>query len=301
MWGRKKKEQSRQSRSRSGTNRNGAVFSYYQNRVIPSEDSVSATKQRESKQIKALRTKHIPTIIVLIVILLCFGYILGLSQDPRVVIVNQQDQATQSLLRPIETYQKAGEEILKKSPLNKTKLLINTASVQRDVQSQFPEIAKATVSLPLINRRPVLYLQITQPVFLLRYNQDTYALDEQGRIIMKGDSTLPHSELVIIEDQNSQDPEVGKAFLPANYIKFMQEVSGQLKARGQTFSFILPPLANEVYIKPSDKPYFVKMTFNGDARTQAGTYIATREKLEADKITPSEYIDARVDDRAYYK
>lgn len=301
MWGRKKKEDTLSGRRSPDTAKSGAVFSYYQNRVIPGEDSVSATKQRETKQLKALRTKHIPTIIILVIIVLCLGYVLSLSQDPKVVIVNQQDQATQSLLRPIETYQKAGEEILKKSPFNKTKLLINTASVQRDIQAQFPEIAKATVSLPLINRRPVLYLQITQPVFLLRYNQDTYALDEQGRIIMKGDSTLPHSELVVIEDQNMQDPEVGKPFLPANYVKFMQEVTGQLMAKGQSFSFILPPLANEVYVKPSDKPYFVKMTFIGDARTQAGTYLAVREKLEADKTTPSEYIDARVDDRTYYK
>lgn len=304
MWGRKKQDRSREQRQRGsvGSQRSGGAFSYYQNRVIPGDESVSASKRRESKQLRAVRTRHIPTLIALIIVVICFGYILSLSQDPRIVIVNQQEQATQSLLRPIETYQDAGREILKSSPLNKTKLLINTAAVQRDIQSQFPEVAKATVSLPLVNRRPVIYLQITQPVFLLRYGADMYALDEQGRIMMKGDSTLPHSDLVVIEDQNAQPPEVGKSFLPSSDIRFMQEVSGQLRAKGITnFSFTLPPLANEVYLKPADKPYYVKMTFSGDARMQAGAYLAVRQKLETDKINPTEYIDVRVDDRAYYK
>lgn len=304
MWGRKKQNPSRQPGQRRSTasGRNGAVFSYYQNRVIPGDESVSATKARESKQLRSLRTKHIPTIISLVIVVLCFGYILSLSQNPKIIIVNQQEEATQSLLRPIETYQEAGKKILQKSPLNKTKLLINTSGVQRDIQEQFPEVSKATISLPLINRRPVIYLQITQPVLLLRYGSDTYALDDQGRIIMKGDSTLPHSELAVVEDQNSTQPEVGKAFLPSNQIAFMQEVSSQLKAKGiNNFSFTLPPLANEVYVKPAEQPYYIKMTFSNDARTQVGTYLAVRQKLEADKIAPREYVDVRVDERAYYK
>ncbi len=280
-----------------------AVFSFYQNRVIPKNDSVDAVQQRTKKTKSGLRRLHITTILTLIVIAGCFLYILTIDPNPKIVIVNEHDQATPSLLRSSGAYKQAAEKDLKSSPLSKTKITINTTGLARNIQKLFPEIAGANVSLPLINRRPVYYLQITQPTFLLQKgSNDIYALDEQGRIIMKGDQTLPQSNLVHIEDQTNQDTTVGKQYLPSSQIQFLQNVQAQLADKGvKNISFILPPLANEVYVKLADKPYYIKMTFASDPRLQSGTYLAVKGKLEADKVTPAEYVDVRVEGHAFYK
>lgn len=301
-WLRRKTDTGRNRGRPSPGRASGAVFSYYQNRVIPDQENVTSVRNREKQAKSAWRVHHIPTVITLAIIVLCLGYSLSLAPNPKIVVVNDQDQATPSLLRPTDAYQKAGQEILQSSIFNKTKVLINTASVEREIQRRFPEVARATVSLPLINRRPVVYVQITQPVFLMKVGPDMYALDEQGRVIMKGDGTIPHSDLVQVEDQTNQSPEVGKPFLPHDQVVFMQTVAQQLKVKQiSQFSFILPALANEMQVKFADKPYLLKMTFTGDPRTQSGAFLAVKQKLEADKINPGEYIDVRVDDRAYFK
>lgn len=299
MFGRKKKNTDQKPRSAS-SRPSRTVFSYYQNRVIPNDESVESQRAREQKQER--KASRLPTLIALIVIVGCVGYILSVDRNPKIIVVNEQDQATSSLLRPTQTYQSAAQKILKDSPLNYSKLTMSTAGVAKALQAQFPEITEATVSLPLINRRPVMYLQITSPVFLLNKGNDIYALDEQGRVIMKGDATLPASGLPHIVDQTSQEANISKPYLPVSQIKFLQQVQAQLEAKGiHDASFMLPALANEVYVKLKDKPYYVKLTFSSDARQQIGSFLAVKQKLEADKITPAEYIDARVEDRAYYK
>ncbi len=303
MFGRgKSKKNTNTGRKLTGRSSTKPVFSYYQNRVIPEYDSVNAANRREEKRVSQLRKHHIPGAITIIIIIACFGYILTLSADPRIVIVNEQDRATKSLLRSEDAYTKATQKILQGSPFNKTKLTINTLAVSRGIEAQFPEVSEATVSLPLINRRPVVYLQITQPTFLLLKGAQVYALDDQGRVSMQGDASLHGSELVQIDDQTKQEAVIGKPFLPVSQIRFMQDVVTQLQAKGmQKVSFVLPPLANEVYVKIDGKAYFIKMTFTGDSRIQAGSFLATKQKLEADKISPGQYIDVRVEERVYYK
>lgn len=289
-------------RREAASNNERAVFSFYQNRVIPKNDSLESIDRRQQQAKSQYRRLHSVTILTLVVIAGCFIYILSLDSNPKIVIVNEQDQATASLLRTVDVYKNAAQKDLRSSIFNKTKITANTSGLARKVQEQFPEVSEATVSLPLINRRPVYYLQITQPTFLLTKGTDVYALDQQGRVIMKGDETLPASNLVRIDDQTAQSANVGEQFLPTAQIEFMQNVQAQLAGKGITvMSFVLPPLANEVYVKQADKPYIVKMTFVGDPRQQSGAFLAVKGKLEADKVNPAEYIDVRVEEHAYYK
>jgi hypothetical protein len=64
----------------------------------------------------------------------------------------------------------------------------------------------------------------------------------------------------------------------------------------------LPSNANELDIQIAGQPYEVKFNLHSDkAREQAGTYLATIASLQKQGITPSKYIDVRVDGRAYYQ
>lgn len=274
-----------------------SVFSYYHRASVEEEPA-----PKVQSELLLEKTRKLPTLLALIVILICLGYILSVDRNPKIIVVNEQDQSTVSLLRPVQTYQTAAQKLLLSSPLNYSKLTISTARLSKDMQATFPEITQATVSLPIINRRPVVYIQITRPAFLLNKGTDIYALDEQGRVIMKGDASIPASNLVHIVDQSVQDAVIDKQYLPMSQIQFLQSVSAQLRAKGINIaSFELPNTADALNVKIQGLPYYIKMTFTEDPRLQSGAFLAVKQKLDADKVTPSEYVDVRVEERAYYK
>jgi hypothetical protein len=64
----------------------------------------------------------------------------------------------------------------------------------------------------------------------------------------------------------------------------------------------LPPATSELDVRVAGQPYFIKFNLqSGDARQQAGTFLATQSHLQSQNIVPSTYIDVRVDGRSYYK
>jgi hypothetical protein len=66
---------------------------------------------------------------------------------------------------------------------------------------------------------------------------------------------------------------------------------------------ILPAASRELDIHLTGLPYFVKFNLNdnADAKQQVGTFLATRKYLTTHNITPTQYVDARVLGRVYYK
>jgi hypothetical protein len=91
--------------------------------------------------------------------------------------------------------------------------------------------------------------------------------------------------------------------LPANSVTFVQTLVAQLSSKHYTIaSMTLPPAASELDVKLVGQAYSIKFNFeNNDPRQQVGTFLATIAQLQKQNITPSQYVDVRVDGRAYYQ
>jgi hypothetical protein len=64
---------------------------------------------------------------------------------------------------------------------------------------------------------------------------------------------------------------------------------------------VLPVQTNELDVNLAGQSYFVKFDLQeNDPRQQAGTFLATIASLKSQNITPTKYVDVRVDGRAYY-
>lgn len=128
--------------------------------------------------------------------------------------------------------------------------------------------------------------------------------DENGRAIADAhdvESSIK-DDLPVVQDESGLPIKRGQTALPKETVSFIETVAGQLEAkRIAVQTIVLPPIANELHIRLSGQPYFVKFDVRGEGRLQAGSLIAVKEKLEADKRTPKEYIDVRVPDKAFYK
>jgi hypothetical protein len=170
---------------------------------------------------------------------------------------------------------------------------------------QFPELANVSVTIPLVAHRPIIYIQLAQAAVILINNSGAYVLDTSGRTLLAAinAASLQLPSLPIINDQSGLKLESGHQALPATDIGFIQTVVAQLAAKHITVSSMtLPAAASELDVHLSGQPFFAKFNLeNNDPLQQAGTLLATMAQLQKQNITPAQYIDVRVDGRAYYQ
>lgn len=226
------------------------------------------------------------------------------SMQPRLVIVN--DTAVYRL-HPDATYEAKVTQTLRGSWTNTNKITINTANVARTLKADYPEVADASVALPIIGQRPTVYVQLTKPSLLMVATDGSASvIDETGRVLAPAAqvTNLDSFDLPTITDQSGLTIKPGKLALSKGSVDFIASVLLQLKTAGIHYSrLVLPPSSQELDVYLQGQPYFVKFNMHdpSTAREQAGEFLATAHYLQGKSITPTSYIDARLSGRVYYK
>jgi hypothetical protein len=194
---------------------------------------------------------------------------------------------------------------LRGSLWNHDKLTINTGEISRQLLKQFPQLASVGVTIPLVAHRPIIYIQSDQAVIFLTNSSGAFAIDSSGKVVLVTNTPyiLGLPGLPVVSDQSGLNLQLSHQVLPATSVNFIETVVGQLAAKHFTISSMtLPAAASELDVQISGQPYIAKFNLeNNDPRQQAGTLLATIAQLQKQNITPSKYIDVRVDGRAYYQ
>lgn len=286
--------------NRRPVNRNSApspAFSYYGNRVSGTGPAAGIKKKVK----RSLKWQYLPSYIALAVILGSLVYASGLDMKPRVELA---ENTSTVLLRPTDSYQQAAERQLKRSVFNRSKLLINTKSIEAALMTEFPELKTVGLTIPLTNRQPILKLKSVEPRLMLITTSGRFVIDERGRAVAKVDTDEMAAALNLppFQDQSGLAVSLGEVTLASREVAFISELTYQLRNKAADVeSMVLPPLLNEVHLGIKNQPYYVKFNMLGDARLQAGTFIAAKARLESQGIKPAEYIDVRVDEKVFYK
>jgi hypothetical protein len=130
-------------------------------------------------------------------------------------------------------------------------------------------------------------------------------LDNNGKALIAASAIggLDKLKLPTITDQSGLRINTGDIALSSSSITFIRTVVAELQARSvQIDSLTLPASAYELDVRPTGAGYYVKFNMHEPtSRQQSGTFLAVRQRLAAQSITPSQYIDVRLDGRAYYK
>lgn len=193
---------------------------------------------------------------------------------------------------------------LKSSIFNTSKLTVSTDAVAYKTQQQFPEIDAISITVPVIARRPVVRIEVSRPAFIVASSQsEAYYVRTDGTASVRvSDVKTPPQGVQTIDDQSGLAIEQGKLALPKTTVTFISEIIRQLQGRGMTISqLLLPTSPNELQVRLVGQPYYIRLDTTQDPRIQAGAFWAVKSKLATDKITPKEYIDVRVEGRAYYR
>ncbi len=299
----RKKEKEFTGRSPSGpAGKTAPVFSYYSKRsdeATPRPRSQDQTSQSKRRPFWLL---YAPSLLALIVVLAAALYVTTLTDSPKVVLVHTTNEpvAIESSTR----YEEAANTIMRQSFKSRSKLTIDTDKIAADLKVAFPELDKVIVTIPLFGRRPIVQAALAKPALILVNRQGSFVIDTYGRPILKADqlASSVKDTLPVVADTSDASLELGKQLLTSDLVAFVTAIRTQFdgkKLAMDTYTF--PSLANELHIKPTGKNFYIKFNTDGDARLQAGTYFAVQERLDGESKTPAEYIDVRVEERAYYK
>lgn len=299
---RKQKTDQNERRRPITTSRPG-VFSYYSQRSSTPDLNLQLQPRKEttSKKSKRFRLGLLPSYIALVVVSGALIYSLWLQPLPRMYVTNQPG----TVYRSSDEYRQQTEMIWRHSILNQTKLTVHTKQLQREILDHFSEISEVRIDLPLLGRRPAITLVPAKPAFELISGNGVYYVSATGKVMAQTKEVSKNqvNNLPLVLDETGLKAEVGKIVLPAHQASYLSVLFDQLvAARVDVQSITLPSTAaNQADVRIKDKQYYIKFQINSDVRQSVGSYLAVRDKMQAEGINPKQYIDVRVDEKVFYQ
>jgi len=243
-------------------------------------------------------------IIFLLAALVSAVKVISLTNNPEIKLVNSEQVSVLYPKDQASIYQAAASKLISESVLNNNKLTFDDSGISRNLLTEFPQIVSAYVSIPFTSDRPIIYIEQASPALILIEKNGAFVLDYNGRAMFKSQTVgqLDLSNIPVITDQGGLVVTLGEQVLPSTDITFTKVVLDELAAKSYSVSNInLPPGSNELDIGIKGQPYYVKFNLqDNDPREQAGTFLATINNLNQQHITPTKYVDVRIDGRAYY-
>lgn len=288
-------------------NKRSSAFSYYSRRsdeLLKTGRQLARTETAEhARSASRYWRQRFGLAILLVAGLICLVYISTLSTQPRVIV--QAPSASPAILQDQQVYAAAASKILASSIFNRNKITVSTTDLANQLAAQFPEIATIHVGLPLLTHRLTLNITNAEPVLIIATTNGSYALDAGGTALLTGSqlANLSSLHLPLVTDDSSLKISLRHQALTSDNSNFILTVIAQLQARKLAIdSITLPAGTNELDVRLSGQPYFIKFNLaSNSSREQVGTLLAVYDRLQTAQITPGQYIDVRVDGRAYYK
>jgi len=286
-------------------------YSYYESRSEgESKERIRSEDRKQIERTFLIRRKpsyqRVVNLLILLLILAFVAYDLVLTSTPKVVITGNTNTTNLFSVSQLK-YQTAADKLFARSIYARTKVTINTSSIAQQLEKEFPELASASISLPLIGHQPTVTVVPAQPALIVSsQNQSSvsFLVTTDGRVLASRKTPWPKNTLPKVIDQTGISYIVGRTTMSPSDISFIELVYDQFLAKSITItSMTLPAQSRELDVYISGEPYYVQFNLedNADATQQIGTYFATRQYLINNKITPAQYIDAMVVGRVYYK
>lgn len=303
-----KKNKHSNNRRRSNANmgsdfrRNTVVISRQQREVETKKQSVT---DRQVKNKKIRRSKLFKRRLITISLLV---FIISLSLRYQITGFNVKPQSGVTLTdqSKIEYEQTMNSYTDKHTPLKQSWLLDQKGMVSYTVDKH-PEISKIRVSsnqpfTTNINAK----LSFRKPIFILEGVGESYFIDKDGVLFTKNMYKSQNiANLPKIEDQGGISPDPGQTILTDTVVsdiaKIYNNVPAIYKDKNKVSKVILPPAAREIRVQLEGIQYYLKFSTDREIEEQVGELQVLLGFIYQNNISPGEYIDLRVANKAYYK
>ena len=283
------------------------AFSYHAKRSTSMGKKITGrqvtTIELDNKKNKILKARLVAVVSGLVLLVIIAVAELGVSTNARIVLIEPKGFSYQP--HTMAQYQTAAKSAISASIYNRFKTSLSSYDISQAIKQEFPEVSYAAVSVSLFGSTPTVYIQLSKPVLIYQTSQGSFALDNKGIVIADQSSinTQQLAQLPTIQAPSGSIIHDGDQLLTAQNVNFIQTVSQGLSVKGLVISkMILAPAAEELDVYIAKQPYYVKFNiYQSDVLQQLGTYLAAVATLKQQNKIATQYIDVRVDGRAYYK
>lgn len=232
--------------------------------------------------------KLIAIVLAILALLLVFAQF---SKLEKITISGAQDLDKDHL-------QRVAEEGARSQWFGRNTLLLSTGNLSDYMVESEPGLKEVKIDRIGLNSINIVIAE-RQPSLNWKAAGVIYLLDIDGTVI--GESRGPYVKLPTVIDSTNLPVEAGKRVAPSSFVTFCSEMFKRLpEANVKPTEMIVPETTTEVNIK-TDKGYLIKMDTTRTVEGELNDLKAVQAELSKAKKVPVEYIDLRIENKAYYK
>lgn len=298
----KKDDSGNRGRQTQEFSQNKKVISYY---TATKRQLNSTERQMGSSQKDALHERHIRNIkkwwfvaFVSIIIVIIFGYLITLSGEPYVSVDGP-------MYRTRLNYQTIVSKIISSNLINHIKPLVPVASIQGKILNDLPEVSRASVNISLFSHRLNVHLTTDQQAAVLTQpGQPDLIVSNRGRLLLPSNNgvKIDITQLSAIQNQSGITAKAGEQFIRPDEMSALLKLNEQISIDKSQVNYVIPTTPHEIWMyEPGRGGYYSKFLLDETILDQYGSLRATQKKLSDINQTPTQYIDVRLADKAYYK
>lgn len=191
------------------------------------------------------------------------------------------------------------EESLRLQFFGRNTALADSAAVENYLEKAEPALKNVTVKKRLPGKLEII-VQERQPGLNWKTGETVYLLDVDGTVI--GPTKGLYSRLPVIIDSSNVPVKPGQQAVPTGFITFCTVFLGNLTpATGlKAGEITVGQSTSELYVK-TDRGFTLKLDTTRPAGDEIADLKAVMKELARAKKSPAQYIDLRVENKAYYK
>lgn len=275
-------------------------FSYYSGSRKSAEKVGNVPKDGV---IRARRQRSRPIGVLLVILLFIVAvFALPVKYSPKIVNSAQGSaRLSAAQMNEISSYSK---ELMGSSVFNRTKLSFQSSVITSKLVQKFPAVRAVDIHFSFFGGEPRFVIYPKDPSLIVQEGADSYyAVDASGIPFEQVDlANATSAGLPILKIGNVDSVSIGQQLVPSGYVSFVSSLDYQISHSGISIvSLDLVAGGEELDATISGHKYKVKFNVLGNARQQAGEYLAARSYLTKHRITPGKYLDVRVEGKTYFK
>lgn len=189
--------------------------------------------------------------------------------------------------------------LLHHRPWGNNLLTMNDTKLVGDLQQQEYRLKSVRVIRHFPHRLELAVVE-RQPSLNWQTGAQVYVLDIDGSLI--GPASGQSVSLPTVVDSTNLPVKVGDKVVPPHFVKFCSDLIQLLPQRtGINIAGLrVPDTTSEVYVS-TNKGYMIKFDTTREASGEVDDLVNVLATLTKIKKTPAEYIDLRVENKAYYR
>ncbi len=298
-----KKEKNTRSPSLIGNHKSLPVNNYYRSsRAKINSTEVKSGSVEEKKKISISFTKVFNIFLVAIGVGIVV-YATTLTTSPTIEL-----RKTDAAYYEEGVYQNAASVALKKSILNRSKLLFQQTAFENTLKQEFPEISQVKPVIPIGGRDLAVIITVSEPFAVVSSGLNTGIVNKEGVLVVKNTKNIPEGLLTLRFTDEQSNFDVGNRIFTSDELKTLKKLETEMNTltfKDGSTADIKDILFNvsegQLEAQLQNKPFYIRLSTFSEGDQQIGGAKATLKQLDNEDALPAEYIDVRVPGRAFVK